>query len=260
LRLHRPETAALGLDEAVVARAAGLVAERRVTLLAVSGRLGSGKDTVARLVMDSLGHADAERLAVGTAVCAEGDVLVAAIAASGGDPARAAALGARALGVTAAAARPVVDRLWSAVTADGLETTTKRHPAVRPALELWGGTRRRRDPLFWIRPPMRRAAALAAEGRSSYLTDVRTPEEARWARKLGFVLVRLEVDAHTRRRRCARRDGGWNAAAACSALETALDGYEDFDVCVDNGDDCEPSVDMPAVRAVAAALRARRAA
>jgi hypothetical protein len=226
-----------------------------VTLLAVSGRLASGKDTVARLAMEALGHADAERLSVGKAVCAEGDVLVAAIAASGGDPARAAVIGAGALGVAPAEARPVVDLLWSAVTADGLETTTERHPAVRPALELWGGIRRQHDPLVWIRPPMRRAVVLASEGRSSYLTDVRTPEEARWAKRVGFVLVRIEVDERTQRRRAARRDGGWNGAAACSALETALDGYDAFDAVVWNGDECEPSVDMPAVQAVVAALR-----
>lgn len=252
------DLAALDIPAEAATRASASVEAGAVTMLAVSGRWASGKDTIAALAMEGLGYPDARRLSVGRNVCAEGDRIIAAIRAAG-EPVAAAKIAADDLGVPFVAADRAVDLLWSAVVEDGLDATTVRHAAVRPALEFFGSVRRQQDPFYWLRPVMQAAVTAAAEGQSCYITDVRTPEEVAWAKRLGFLLVRIDISEETQKRRLEQRDGiSWRAAHTRSPLETALDNLRVFDLRIDNNDDCWPSVEMPAVATIVDFVRHRR--
>lgn len=75
---------------------------------------------------------------------------------------------------------------------------------------------------------------LAAEYgiRKFYLTDVRFPHEARWVRRLGGLLVRLEHDD--------RPYPLAGTAAAEHSSETALDDWQDWDARISNGRSATP--------------------
>lgn len=256
---NQADIAILGIEPPLLEQVLASVEAGRVVMLAVSGRLASGKDTIAALAMEGLGYADAQRLSVGKNICAEGDQVVAAIRAAEGNHRQAATLASQSLGIPPIAAERAVDLLWEATVENGLETTLVRHPAVRPALEFIGSVRRQQDSLYWIKPVMRAAVHAAVEGRSCYLTDVRTPEEVVWAKRLGFVMVRIDITTETQRRRLAQRDGSpWKASLVSSPLERALDDSTAFDLRVDNNDDCWPSTSMQSVIKIIEAVKRRQ--
>jgi dephospho-CoA kinase len=249
---------AVGVPPATWASATRNAARGRVTLLALSGRLGSGKDTIGRLVMASLARR-AVRLSFGGAIRAEGDRLIGLVARATA-PDEAAWAAAEAFGVPPEDAGRTVEHLWGAVHADGLATTASRHPAVRRALEHWGAVRRESDTLHWIRPVVVAAAEYAARGWSCSVTDVRRCAEADWLKAAGFVVVRVEASERARRRRVLARDGAWDAATARSALEAELDGAAVFDLSVTNERDGDLARAVAAVRALVAGTAAGAAA
>jgi phosphomevalonate kinase len=242
----------LQLPTHVVDAARENAAAGRIMLLAASGKLGSGKDTIALEAMRSLGHADALNLKFADALKDEVDQVVAVMVEGGPDVlARIAEL----QDLTLEEAATIADMLAPEVAQrPTLSTHTDRSAGVRAALQHWGTEiRRSRDPQYWTRKAMSRAVSLAAAGHSVYITDARFPNEIEWSSAAGFTTMRLYITPETQQARLGDRgDRTVDPAATAHASETALDGYTGFDLVIDNNGPLEETM-----KAVLAALAER---
>lgn len=230
-------------------------ADARGYRLALAGRSGSGKDTLAALAMHAVSGTRYERVAFGDAVISECELVIGAIRSDHGtDPAVAVA---RALGMPVESVRPFTALLAEPVRAGTLTFARERGPVARRAMQLLGDARRAADPGYWIRTALGRAADLAT-GASVYVPDVRTVEEADAVRNAGFLLVHVQCAEPVRQRRLAARDGAPpDAATARHRTETGLADYDRFHLMVRNDEDSlPPSAELPAVQAIVAALAA----
>jgi dephospho-CoA kinase len=227
-----------GADESLVLRAARCTSPR----LVVSGRLASGKDTVAEAAMSALGCSDAVRVSFATALRREVDEIIDALRST--PAAHAAAVTAQVSGVTVEAATPVAELLVQALAQDPAIHSYVRTREIRLALQHWGtNVRRASDDEYWVKQAMLDVVKHLAEGHSVYVTDARFINEVTAARSLGFVAVRLEVDLPIRAARLYARDGlEIDPASENHPSEMELENYQGFDLWVDNSGPLDESV------------------
>lgn len=227
-----------GVDENTIA--AAITADQ--PRLVVSGRLASGKDTVAEAVMHRLGRQDAVRVSFATPLRKEVDELIAAIRETGADAAVETV--ARVGGITTEKARYTAELLCQALAANPDVHSHVRTREIRLALQEWGtDVRRSADSEYWVKQAMRQVVELLAEQRPVYVTDARFPNEVAAARNLGFLAVRLEVDLPIRAARLKARDGlDIDPAAENHPSEMELENYTGFDLWVDNSGDLDTTV------------------
>ena len=209
-----------------------------VVLLAVSGRLAAGKDTVAERAMLRCAPGATTIIRFGAGVVTEVRRIAAVLAghqAAGLDRHAALAACAAELGHETGHLQQLTDVLWSPLARQGTEVVGGRTATARQACQIWGTTRREADPLIWVRQGLTEALRTAAAGTSVVIPDVRTPVEADAVRAVGFLLVRVTAGAEERRRRLATRDGlVLRAQELEHSTETALDDYPSFDLVVDS--------------------------
>jgi hypothetical protein len=225
----------LGADEQLVNRAAERLATGNVTLLGISGKLASGKDAVAAEVMTELGVTDPLHWSYARPMRSEIDQIIAVIADSS-DPTVAAARVADEQGIDAHHARYVTEMLAPAVAVSPELSSWQRTPVMRAVLQYWGTqVRRAQDHDYWVKRALGQVLPSIADGRSVYFTDLRFPNEVDIPRRLGFLTVRITVSPEVQAQRLFARDGlAPNAEALAHESETALDGYEEFDLMVNN--------------------------
>lgn len=241
----------VGVETDVIVKARRNLQEGLVYGLAVSGKLASGKDTVAEMVMDRLGRPGAVQLTWATALRRELDSVLGFIKEA--DAPREARQHTCEMGIETHHAQALVEKLWDCVRNEG-SNAHSRTPQIRWALQYLGtDVRRAQDPLHWVRLSIKEAADNLSKGVSVYYTDCRHPNEVEVPRQLGFYAVRLEITPETQRDRLWGRDGiGVDASAAVHPSEVMLDGYVGFDLIVDNNGDIEHAVET-----ICAGLKAR---
>jgi hypothetical protein len=228
-----------GCEEATISAALDATAPR----LVVSGRLASGKDTVAEAVMRRIGRTDAVRVSFATALRKEVDDLIDAVR---GATAQSAVSVVASVGrITEDKARNTAALLRAAIDADPSVHSYVRTREIRLALQEWGtDVRRSSDDSYWVKQAMKQVVDLVAEGHPVYVTDARFPNEVAATRNLGFLAVRLEVDIAIRAERLMVRDGlTIDPAAENHPSEKELETYPGFDLWVDNSGDLEHSVE-----------------
>lgn len=220
-----------GVDHATASAAQVAAAPR----LVVSGRLASGKDTVAAAVMTDLGHTDSVQVSFATALRDEMAVLLDAVR-SCTDIEGAVLAVARVGSVPTDTARPTATLLWQAVSQDPAITPWTRTREMRLALQDWGtDVRRAADPHHWVKLGARRTLEAISTGRAVHITDARFANEVQIARSLGFHAVRLEVDLDVRSRRLWDRDGlTIDPTSENHPSEAELETYRGFDQWVSN--------------------------
>lgn len=220
--------------------------------LVVSGRLASGKDTVAEAAMHAVGHPDAVRVSFATALRRELDELIEAIRRIG--PSTATAVIAHVGGITESAATRTAELLCAALLADPTVHSKMRTREIRLALQEWGTeVRRASDHCYWVKRSMSEIVELMAADKAVYVTDARFANEVEPARKLGFLAVRLEVTAPIRAARLRARDGlELDPVAEQHPSEMELEAFQGFDLWVDNSGPLDEST-----RQVAHALEGR---
>lgn len=255
----------LDLAPGIAGEAARRIGAGEVHMLALAGRLASGKDTIGRLAVEGAARAGGSsrsvcRISFGEAIIVEGDEVIRVVARTSG-LAEAARGAAELLHLPAELLRPVVEVLAGPVRSRAVSSARERLPVVRRALQLLGDARRATEPDYWLRIGLAAAIRAAADGASVYIPDVRTVAEAVGTREIGCLLVRVECTDETRRRRLAARDGvGPDERAATHATETALDSHEGVDLRVRNDVDVDfHTEEVPAVQAIVTALLARSA-
>lgn len=165
--------------------------------LALVGASGSGKDTLARAVLDQLPPGTGMReLRVGALVIADLDRTAA--------DAEAVIAGNRNLG---AEDRARLGDLASRVRRVG-GRSVRDLPAGerRAACQWWGRVRRAQDPDHWTSQLLSELRAVP-DDEGVLVADARTPGEARALRSAGVTVVELLVSGEERRRRLVLRDG-----------------------------------------------------
>lgn len=219
-----------GADEATVDAALRC----RQPRLVVSGRLASGKDTVAEAAMHAVGRPDAVRVSFATALRREVDELIDAVRASGPQDARAAV--AHAGGVSAASAERTASLICAALAEDPTIHSRMRTREIRLTLQEWGTeVRRANDADYWVKRSMREVVELLAADTAVFVTDARFVNEVEPARRLGFLAVRLEVALSIRAARLKERDGlDIDPVAESHPSEMELETFRGFDLWVDN--------------------------
>lgn len=228
-----------GCDEQVITAALAATAPR----LVVSGRLASGKDTVAEAVMKRIGRTDAIRVSFASALRKEMDQLIDAVRLEGIHAAE--TVVARVGNITVEQARNTAALIRDALAADPTVHSHVRTREIRLALQEWGtDVRRRSDDSYWVKQAMRHIVELVATGRAVYVTDARFPNEVDATRNLGFLAVRLEVALPVRAARLMARDGlTIDPAAENHPSEKELETYPGFDLWVDNSGELDASVE-----------------
>ena len=204
-----------------------------VLLLAFSGKIGAGKDSVAP---KTFAHFDRGSLRVesdsfGADLKIELNGLIRAIQDSAGVR-RSAREIAGSYGVTLEEATHVVGLIHDEIQSGVLKSAYDRTQGSRAALQYWATeVRRNQDSLYWVKPVIRRTVRSAIQGVSTQITDVRFFTEAWGAIDIGGWTVRLDVTEAEQRRRILERDGiEISEAAKAHSSETELDSFEHFAV------------------------------
>jgi hypothetical protein len=239
-----------GIDPARISFVQEQLRSSKLWGVAISGKLASGKDTVAALVMEELGADRREHLSWATPLKDELDELLVLIRAQTTPDDAVGALTHR--NISLAHAQRLVLELWNEAQ-QGVQARS-RTPRMRWGLQYLGtDVRRAEDPDYWVRRGVANCIDAVSDGRSVYFSDCRLPNEVEAARALGLYVVRLEITADEQERRLRGRDGlGFDAGAMMHPSETALDGYPGFDLVVDNNG---PAAEAVAIIATAARAR-----
>ena len=219
------------VDEAVVEKALTNIANHEVLFLAVSGKIGAGKDTVAPLLVKTLGYEDALHESFARPLRDEVNHVI--------DCIRKADSFAEAMEfvkneLDPVNFEPVVEALYEDVKNEVVRNAYDRTPSTRKALQWWGTeVRRSVDTDYWVKKAMAESLNKLAEGTSIYVTDSRFPNEADCILSVGGSVVRLHVSQEEQARRIEARDGKPPAADALTHIsETSMDDYP-FPIALD---------------------------
>lgn len=118
------------------------------------------------------------------------------------------------------------------VTAELLYRNPADKPLVREVLKFWGNdVRRAQNPDYWVDMAAVYAKEQVGSGVSCIIPDVRRQNEAGFINDSGGLLVRLNVSEKEQRRRLLSRDNKLSDRSAFTHItETDLDDYDRFDV------------------------------
>ena len=215
------------------------VKRRPAVLLGFGGPSGSGKDALSSLVFETIGVTPVS-VRFGDAIVEELDRLLRLVATHSG-PGAGIDAAVDELGLDVRHAAYLVGITW--VPAHDGATATRRTPVMRAALQYLGTeARRSADSSYWVRRAVERIDGELRRESSVCCTDVRYPNEVAALRRLGFTLVRLEVDEDLRDARRTQRDGQRSPAVLAahaserslpedpSAWDLILDGASPLDV------------------------------
>lgn len=243
------------LSPATVEAALDNLANGQAVVLAFSGKRGSGKDTVGAAVYEELqkGGQGSARSSIRPLHASfaellrdEVDDLITMVSnETSTDPTRLVLAATEKFSVPPVQAALVIGALWSPTRwGDHGLTSRSRTPEVRFVLQYWGTeVRRRQDEGYWIRPTMAKVLEAAAQGRGSYITDVRYLNEAEACKGILGYTVRLDITEAEQRRRLAARDAAQDAAnAGGHASETVLDDWDGFDLRINNSGPMGPTI------------------
>ena len=212
------------------------IINKKILLLALSGKLASGKDSLAYEAMNNLGHSDAVHVYFGDSIKGEVDQIIALISSREGTVDSFVREVESEQGVSSDYIVEIVNLLLLEKNNSTLCTARDRTASMRRVLQLWGTeVRREQDPLYWVNKTLKTALSWACKGKSVYLTDARFPNEVTPAQSVGFVVVRVEISKETQEARLLSRDGiAVDLKATTHSSEVALDGYSGFDITIDN--------------------------
>lgn len=237
----------LGVTQNVLAAARARLADRSSRFLVVSGKMGSGKDTVAPLLLAELGHPVAEHQYYALPLKNQTDDIFAFLrsgfsveefpALMARDRSAAAAALCREFDLPLPAAEFFAGDVLDEVRADPTLHSRSRADIVRLVLQYLGtDVRRAQDPNYWVKLALRPAIEQIADGASVYFTDARFPNEVSVATSLGALTVRLDVSPMVQLSRLSARDGLTEVPVdrLLHESELALDYYTGFDIRINN--------------------------
>lgn len=224
------------VDRKLVRSAADKLKNGSVALLAVSGKLGSGKDTIAPLVMEQMGSLDENTVHESFArpLRTEIDEVINIIKCSenvGQSTSRIV----KKFGVKRDDARVVAHVLYPVVSTGEVTSAYQRTPETRKALQYWGtDVRRAQDDNYWVKRAINSCLEHLASGKSVYVTDARFPNEINAIITAAGNAIRLNITPETQDKRIWARDQiAISDNARNHISETALDTYPHFHAIIE---------------------------
>ena len=227
----------------------------RACLVGVSGKMGSGKDTVASLLTEML-YRRGDRVVIRSLA----DSLKEEVARTVADALMSQSeqdfcnLVTSWSGISSTQTQELLKILYplvaslleqrvepNEVTAELLYRNPADKPLVREVLKFWGNdVRRAQNPDYWVDMTAVYAKEQIDMGVSCIIPDVRRQNEAGFINDSGGLLVRLNVSEKEQRRRLLSRDNKLSDRSAFNHItETDLDDYDRFDVVL-NTDSMSP--------------------
>jgi hypothetical protein len=231
---------ASGVSIDIVERAAYNINSGIVTLLGFSGKMASGKDSVAAAVIARNGLIGAIHYSFANPLKSEVDM-----ALNYARSKRFELIKTELKVASEAACATFIDLVKAAIEEYPAATARTRTPGIRRVLQFWGTeVRRAEDPDYWVKQAHKIILEHAAHGTSVYFTDGRFPNEISGSQSIGFRVIRLNVGPEVQAKRLSDRDGLLiDSKALQHASETALDDFDGFDLIVDNEGLFESSVE-----------------
>lgn len=146
------------------------------------------------------------------------------------------------MGVTEEEAKIVYGMVSEDAITSDVSNGFTRTPGIRSGTQHWATEiRREQNPLYWVQKTASTFTQMIADGVDTVVTDVRFPNEAQSILDLGGILVRLDVSLSEQQRRLLVRDGiGINRDQLMHTSEISLDEYYKFTVRV-NTDQKSPN-------------------
>lgn len=232
-----------GVSSDVAEQALANITSGSVVGLAVSGKLASGKDTVAPAALSRLAVPSIEHLFFARPLKDEFSEIL-AVCRSAGSAAAASSLLIDFLELPAEAADRLVEMLYEFANNNPELDAYSRTPEIRLGLQYLGtDVRRSQDTDWWVKRATAEAITALANQRSIYYTDLRFPNEVAGAASIGCYVVRIDVTPETQAARLMGRDGlTVDPAAGQHPSETVLDDFEGFHLRVSNDDLIEEPV------------------
>lgn len=229
-----------GVSEETASIAADRILRREVVMLGFSGKLASGKDSVASGVVNALGLDPVVHMSFAQPLKDEVDQAIELIRSTSPSEAR------QVLHVANEAVFDEFVNLLTSALQEAPEATARTRTAgIRRVLQFWGTEVRRAElDEYWVSKAVSTALSNAAAGRHLFFTDGRFPNEIAGSQTIGFLVVRLEVSPDVQAQRLAARDGlAPDPLSLIHPSETALDSYQGFDLVTDNEGSFDATVD-----------------
>jgi hypothetical protein len=225
----------LGISRSVAGAARENIARGRVLFLVFSGKMGSGKDTLAPLVLSAMSHTKTTHMYYANALKDEANDMFTTISKHS-TPEDATVALSQWHNVPLGQGQVLVASVFDDLRETPTLTSRDRRTSVRTFLQVLGtDVRRSQDTNYWVRKCMLSAVTAAAAGESVFLTDARFPNEITFAQELGALCIRLTISEDTQVSRLLERDGHLPEAAAFThTSETALDSFNGYNIVNDN--------------------------
>lgn len=203
--------------------------------IAVSGKIGSGKDTVAPKIIEALGIEKVNSVQEYFAKPLKKEIsTVVDLIRSSNTQNEAVEKTILSMSIKREKAIDTVSYIYQAAKNDALLNAYSRTPEMRKALQYWGTeVRREQDENYWVKKALKSVYELLSEGKSVYITDARFPNEIINSSCAHAKTIRLDVSYEEQERRIQGRDGiKVSEEARNHPSETSLDNYNEFDVRV----------------------------
>ena len=225
-----------GVDPLIASKAAEVLANNTPFLLATSGKLASGKDTIAEAVMKEFQVESQHHLSFAAPLKDEAQEVLGFLRSS--STPEEAVQKIVDFDVPLDKAWHIVDIAYEPANAYPDVNTRDRTPWVRLLLQYWGvEVRREKNPDYWRNKAILAAAENIASEKHIMVTDARFPGEVEALQEIGFTVVRLEISPETQARRLGNRDGlAVDPKALVHETETALDNFTGYNLVVDNNE------------------------
>lgn len=215
-------------------------------LVGISGKMGSGKDTVASLLSERISRGGNKVVVRSLADGLKDEVSrIVADSLSSQSKQEFCELVSGWSGITDSQVEKLLKVLYpltesftsqgirpDEVTAGLLYRNPSDKPLVREVLKFWGNdVRRAQNPDYWVDLASRYTNKQMSSGVSCIIPDVRRQNEAGFIKDADGLLVRLNVSEKEQRRRLLNRDNKLSDRSAFTHItETDLDDYDRFDV------------------------------
>lgn len=208
---------------------------KNLYLIAISGKMGSGKDTVGVGIMNKIADDNWTQLSFASAIKSDLNHIITICRES--VDIKTALNRAVSEGFAKDLIEATVELLFNESKNLELNAYT-RTPVIRETLQYWGkAMRETKGETWWSDILVMQIATALAESKSILVSDARFPHEMDLCKELGFTTLRLEVDSSEQQTRLKKRDGINTPLALLNDLsETALDSYQGFDLKISSSD------------------------
>ena len=225
-----------GVGKETARKAAIVLSTNPPILIATSGKLASGKDSITAKVAEKLGCSNYYHLLLSAPLKDEAQIVLDDIRASHNR--EEAIVKVMSQNVQRHEAMQVVKYAYDEARNEPEVTSRGRTAWLRIMLQYWGmEVRRNQDIGYWLNKATLLAANAIAEGKDIIVTDIRFPDEVDRLQSIGFTVARLDITPEVQAKRLEGRDGlNVDAATLNHASEVSLDSYVGFNIRVENNE------------------------